>query len=105
VSEQGVTEQPRKLLVDVGGFELVEMAESNWCCGGAGSYNLSHPEMSQQVLARKLDRIAATEAEMVATACPACIIQIDSGVRARGWSRPVSHVTELVAQRQGIEVG
>ncbi len=102
--EQGVTEQPRRLLVDVGGFELVEMAEANWCCGGAGSYNLSHPQMSRQVLARKLDRIAETGAEVVATACPACIIQINSGIRARGWPQPARHVTQLVAQRQGIEV-
>jgi len=103
--EQGVTEAPRKLLVDVGGFELVEMAEANWCCGGAGSYNLSHPEMSQQVLTRKLDRIAETGAEVVATACPACIIQLDYGVRSRGWQRPVRHVVELLAERHGLSIG
>ena len=103
--EQEITEQPRKLLVDVGGFELVEMAEANWCCGGAGSYNLSHPEMSQQVLARKLDHIAETGAEMVTTACPACIIQLDYGVRSRGWQRPVRHVVELLAERHGLSVG
>lgn len=102
--EQGVTEQPRKLLVDVGGFELVEMAEANWCCGGAGSYNLSNPQMSQQVLGRKLDRIADTGAEVVATACPACIIQIEYGARTRGWQRPVRHVAELLAERHGIGV-
>jgi len=99
-----VTEQPRKLLVDVGGFELVEMAEANWCCGGAGSYNLSNPQMSQQVLGRKLDRIADTGAEVVATACPACIVQIEYGARTRGWQRPVRHVAELLAERHGIGV-
>ena len=102
--EQEVTEQPRKLLVDVGGFELVEMAESNWCCGGAGSYNLSYPQMSRQVLARKIDRIAETQAEVIATACPACIIQISYGVRERGWQRPVRHVIELLAERHGLSV-
>ncbi len=102
--EQEVTEQPRKLLVDVGGFELIELTESNWCCGGAGSYNISHPEMSQQVLARKLDHIAETGAEIVATACPACIIQIGYGARERGWQRPVRHVVELLAERHGLSV-
>jgi len=103
--EQEVTEQPRKLLVDVGGFELVEMAEANWCCGGAGSYTLSHPQMSRQVLARKLDRIGDTGSEVVATACPACILQISYGVRERGWQRPVRHVVELLAERHSLPVG
>ncbi len=98
---QEIIEQPRKLLVDAGDFELVEMAEANWCCEEAGSYNLSNPQMSQQVLTRKLDRIAGTEAEVVvATACPACcIIQIGYSVRERGWQRLVRHVVELLAER------
>lgn len=95
---QEITEQPRKLLVDAG-FELVEMAESNWCCGGAGSYNLSHPEMSREILARKMDRIEATGADIIATACPACIIQIASGSRRSAHPRPVRHVVELLAER------
>jgi len=102
VRGQGITEQPRKLLTDVGGFELAELPEADWCCGGAGSYNIAHPEMSLDVLDRKLDRINQTGAEAVATACPACIIQIDYGVRQRNWQRPVKHVAELLAQRQGL---
>jgi len=97
--QQAITEEPRKLLVDSGGFELVEMAEANWCCGGAGSYNLSHPEMAHEILARKLGRIADTGAELVTTACPACLIQIASGVRSHGWQRPVRHLVELLAER------
>lgn len=100
---QGITEAPRKLIVDAG-FKLVEMAESGWCCGGAGSYNLSHPEMSQEILARKLSRIGDTKAEIIATACPACIMQIASGVRSRGCGQPVRHVIELLAERQGISI-
>ncbi len=75
------------------------MAEANWCCGGAGSYNLSHPEMSQEILARKLSRIADTRADVIATACPACLIQIASGVRPSGRRQPVRHVVELLAER------
>ena len=96
--QQEIIEQPRKLLVDAGGFKLVELAEANWCCGGAGSYNISHPEMSQEILARKISRIAETGAEIVSTACPACLIQIQSGDR----KRRVRHVIELIAERQGI---
>lgn len=98
---QGITEAPRKLLVDAGGFKLVEMVEANWCCGGAGSYNLTHPEMSREILARKMRRIADTNAEIVSTACPACLIQIGSGIRSSDVQRPVRHVVELLAERQG----
>lgn len=94
---QGITEAPRRLLVDSAGMKLMEMAESNWCCGGAGSYNLSHPELSEEILARKIARISETGAETVCTACPACIIQISSGI-----GRPVRHVVEVLADRQGL---
>ena len=97
--QQEVTVAPRKLLVDAAGLKLVEMAESNWCCGGAGSYNLSHPEMSREILARKMSRIDATQADIICTACPACIIQISSGSRDSANPRPVRHVVELLAER------
>jgi len=102
---QGITDAPRRLLADVGGFELAEMAESNWCCGGAGSYNLSHPEMSKEVLSRKMSRISDTRAEIISTACPACIIQIDFGARTQDTRRPVRHVIELLAERLGLMRG
>jgi glycolate oxidase iron-sulfur subunit len=97
--QQEITVAPRKLLVDGAGLKLVEMAESNWCCGGAGSYNLSHPEMSREILARKMSRIDGTQADVICTACPACIIQISSGSRNSANPRPVRHVVELVADR------
>ena len=94
-----------KLLVEVGGYKLVELPEAGWCCGGAGSYNLTHPQTSQAILARKLARIEETGADVVATACPACIIQLDSGCRTATTRRPVKHIAELLAQGQGIEAG
>ncbi len=99
---QGITEQPRQLLVDAGGFQLREMREADWCCGAAGSYNLTHPEMSFAILDRKLDRIAETGADLVATACPACIMQLSYGARRRRWQRPVRHVAELLAAQHGL---
>lgn len=97
--QQGITEAPRKLLVDVAGMKLVEMAESNWCCGGAGSYNISHPEMSREILDRKMSRIDATNAGIICTSCPACLLQLSSGSRASSHPRPVRHVVELLAER------
>lgn len=102
---QGVREAPRKLLVDVGGFELHELPEAERCCGGAGSYNLTHPTMSRAVLGRKLDNVDTTGAEVLATACPACVMQLAWGHRERHSQRPVRHVAEMLAERQGLEVG
>jgi glycolate oxidase iron-sulfur subunit len=99
---QGVIEQPRKLLTDIGGFRLAELTEANWCCGAAGSYNITHPDMSRDVLGRKLSRIEETDAALVATACPACVIQLAAGGRRRHWKRPVKHIAELLAERQGL---
>lgn len=102
---QGLREQPRKLLVDVGGFELREMAEADRCCGGAGSYNITHPELSRAILQRKLGKARATGAQQIATACPACIMQLSWGCRERAEGLTVRHVAELLAERQGLELG
>jgi len=105
VRGQQITEQPRRLLTDFAGLQLREMVEADWCCGAAGSYNIAHPEMSLQILERKIRRAQATDAEVLATACPACIIQLAYGMRQANDSRPVRHIAELIAEGQGIQVG
>lgn len=101
---QGVADQPRKLLRDAG-LDLVELTEADWCCGGAGSYNLTHPDISLQILNRKMARIAESQAGAVATACPACVIQLAYGSRQRGGGQAVRHVCEFVAQAHGLWPG
>ena len=58
---QKITRQPRQVLQAVPGLELVELPESAWCCGSAGIYNITQPEMSQKLLRRKMANIATTE--------------------------------------------
>jgi len=99
---QGVREQPRRLLVDAAGLDLIELPESERCCGGAGSFNLSHPRLSGEILGRKMDNIARTGADVIATACPACIMQLGWGARNRDMGIPVEHVAEILARRQGL---
>jgi glycolate oxidase iron-sulfur subunit len=101
---QGIREAPRKLLTEAAGATLVELPEADWCCGGAGSYNLSHPEMSLAILRRKLDNIGRTRAQTVATACPACLIQLSYGLRQDASPTQTRHVAEIVAYAQGIEL-
>jgi glycolate oxidase iron-sulfur subunit len=93
---QGIRQQPRDLLSRVHGLELLEMADADVCCGSAGSYNLTQPQYSDRLLARKLDAILATGAGAVISANPGCMLQIESGLRARGSKLPVLHVVEVL---------
>jgi glycolate oxidase iron-sulfur subunit len=93
---QRINEQPRALLRRVEGLELIEMAESDVCCGSAGSYNLQQPELADALLTRKLDAIAATGADAVVSANPGCMLQVQSGLEERGRRTAVLHVVEVL---------
>lgn len=93
---QGIRRQPRDLLSRVHGLELLEMADADVCCGSAGSYNLTQPEYSDRLLARKVDAILATGAGAVVSANPGCMLQLEAGLRARGSQLPVLHVVEVL---------
>jgi len=93
---QGVREQPRDLLSLIPGLELVELEESDWCCGSAGIYNLTHPDMADRLLARKMDHVRQAEPDVVATGNPGCILQIQHGVRRDGRDIEVLHPVELL---------
>lgn len=96
---QGITAAPRKILKALPGIEYRELPEADWCCGGAGSYALSHYELSRQVLERKMDNVAKTGAQLLVTSCPACIIQLSYGVRMRKLPVKVCHISEVIALR------
>ena len=98
---QQVREAPRDLLRLIPELELVELAESEICCGSAGSYNLTEPEMARRLRDRKIDDILATGASCVASANPGCTMQILSGLRARGSTVRVAHPVELLAEAYG----
>lgn len=100
VRGKGVRDEPRELLRLIG-CDLVELPEADWCCGGAGTYNIMHPELSLAVLQRKMANIAATGAPVVATSCPACIIQLSYGARRFGPKVEVVHVAQLLARALG----
>ena len=102
---QRVREQPRSLLGLIPGLELVELEESDWCCGSAGIYNLTHPEMADRLLERKMGHVKRAEPDVVATGNPGCILQIQHGVRRDGRDIEVLHPVELLdrAYRQKRE--
>jgi glycolate oxidase iron-sulfur subunit len=93
---QRITSQPRELIRSIPGLELVEMEESDTCCGSAGVYNVTQFDFSMQLLERKMDNIVATKAELIVAANPGCIIQLMHGVRRRGLPIEVIHPVDLL---------
>lgn len=97
---QKITSQPRKVLKAIPGLKFVELPESNWCCGSAGIYNITQPEQSAKLLARKLGHIEETHAPAVATSNPGCHLQLAFGLKnfpgasCKGVTQPVSLLAE-----------
>lgn len=81
---QRVTRQPRDLVRAIAGNQFIEMPESDLCCGSAGTYNLTEPEMAGRLQARKIANILKSGAEIVVTSNPGCLLQIQSGLRKAG---------------------
>ena len=98
---QKVHRQPRQVLKMIPGLELVEMKESDWCCGSAGVYNLTHPEISEEALAWKVRNIIESQAQLIASANPGCILQIGMGLQRAGHDVPVVHVMDLLGWAYG----
>jgi glycolate oxidase iron-sulfur subunit len=94
---QGVRAPQRRLLSRVRSIQVVEMAEPSACCGSAGIYNITHPEMADRRLERKLSHIAATGAAVVVTNGPGCLLQLRAAVRARNLPVQIKHISELLA--------
>jgi len=95
---QGVRLPARRLLAAIPGVRMIELEEADMCCGSAGTYNLTERAMARRLLARKLDRIAASGAEVVAAANPGCLLQIRAGAIARGLAVRVEHPLDLLAE-------
>jgi glycolate oxidase iron-sulfur subunit len=94
---QRVREAPRALLRAIPGLRLVELPESDLCCGSAGVYNLLEPEIAGRLLTRKLDRVAGTGAAVVATGNPGCLLQLRRGLADRGLAVRAYHPVEILA--------
>ncbi len=93
---QKVSAQPRKLLKGIPGVEFKEMTEADMCCGGAGSFSLTHYDLSQKVLSRKTGNASRTGANLLATGCPACMMQLSGGVQKDGLPMQVIHTVQLL---------
>jgi glycolate oxidase iron-sulfur subunit len=102
---QKVWKQPRSLLSLIDGLEFVELPEADWCCGSAGSQLITHYETSLKVMDRKLDNLAGTQAQFIASGCPGCQMQLITGVKRRKLDVQVVHPVTLLDQAYGASNG
>lgn len=95
---QGIKAEPRELLKRIPGVAFVDMEEANTCCGGSGTYSLTHYDLSMKILDHKMDHVMATGADLVATCCPSCMMQLRHGISRHHWNAEVVHPVELLSE-------
>lgn len=98
IHAQGIAAGPRRLFEKIPELELVPHANPEACCGAAGIYNLTQPEMSKRVLSPKVEALVAAGPEIVSTANPGCAMQISAGLGEAGLDVPVVHPIELLEE-------
>jgi glycolate oxidase iron-sulfur subunit len=101
VHGQRVEAAPRRILQSIPGLELVDHDDPTGCCGAAGIYNLTHREMSQQVLERKMRALAEADPDVITSGNPGCLIQLQAGAKSWGLRARVVHPIELLAESYG----
>lgn len=95
---QKIVRQPRDILRRIPGLRLTELPEASWCCGSAGIYNITQPEQAGKLQMRKMDNIAKTGCQTVATANPGCHLQLENGFKLTGRDGRVRHPVSLLAE-------
>lgn len=103
---QKVCNQPHSVIRNVKQLEFVDLPESDWCCGSAGTYNITQHEVSMEILDRKMGNVAKANPEVLLTANPGCMLQLQWGVKQKGLDIKVMHVTEMLSEalKNGAEV-
>ena len=97
-----VHDAPRDLM-RTSGLDYCEANEEEVCCGFGGTYSAKFPELSAQLLNKKLDNVEATGAELLLTDCPGCIMQLRGGLKKRGSQIKVKHTAEALSERRKKE--
>lgn len=94
---QGVTAEPRQLLAMVPNLTLLDIPDSEICCGSAGSYNLEHPDIARELGSQKASAVLSTGADAVATGNIGCLTQLETHLHKQGKPLPVYHTMQLLA--------
>ena len=91
-------QDPKTILQSINGIDYVELPEFDVCCGAAGSYFVTHPELAEAVLRRKMENIKSTGADTVVSSCPMCLMQLEHGARLFHVPVKVKHLAEVIAE-------
>ncbi|MCH8965906.1 MAG: (Fe-S)-binding protein, partial [Planctomycetes bacterium] len=98
---QGIRQQPQHLLKLIPGLELVDLKEADWCCGAAGTYSLTQPDMANRLARRKLQNIDETHSQIVATANAGCILHLRQQAIETGRDVHIVHPIDLLDRAYG----
>ena len=98
----GVYDEPRELLTHTNGVELVEMFETDQCCGFGGAYTIQYPGISTNILEKKIKYIEETGADYVVVDCPGCMMQIKGGLDAHDSAIKAKHTASVIAEKRGL---
>jgi glycolate oxidase iron-sulfur subunit len=93
---QKISEPPLKLLEAIPELQVIPLTEAEHCCGSAGIFNLTHTELAEKILERKIDNIEQTGADLVVTTNPGCLLQIEHGLKEKNSKTKVLHLAELL---------
>lgn len=93
---QKIKDAPRKLLKQVPGLTYREMPMADLCCGSAGIYNIAQNQMAMQILRHKMEYVGMTNASLIVTANPGCMLQLAAGARLYGKNQRVVHVVQVL---------
>jgi glycolate oxidase iron-sulfur subunit len=96
VHTQKVMNEPRTLLASIPGLTVVDLAESTWCCGSAGIYNIVRYDDSMKLLERKVENIRRADPDIVVTGNPGCMVQIAHGLKVHGLSVELMHTATFL---------
>ncbi|GED12501.1 glycolate oxidase [Aneurinibacillus migulanus] len=103
---QGVRQEPRELLENIPGLQMIPLPDADRCCGSAGIYNLTNPDMAGRILDKKMENVPA-DVELISMGNPGCMLQIAMGVAKYGRSQRVVHTVQLLDwsyQKEGRDV-
>ena len=95
----GITDAPRELLQKAG-LTYTPTSEEQTCCGFGGTYSAKFPEISAEILNRKLMDVKEAEAELLVTECPGCVMQLRGGAMKRNLDLEVKHIAEVLLERK-----
>ncbi|MCP5106563.1 MAG: (Fe-S)-binding protein, partial [bacterium] len=93
----GIEEEPREVISSIPGVRWLEMEEADRCCGFAGTYSMKLPEISSELLERKIKNIEKSGAQVVLTDCPGCLLSLRNGLKKANSDIQAYHTAVFLA--------